>query len=121
MAWVTYRGEHPEPSVTLPIPSDGVAVLPWPHRGASSVNEVVALPRGIRRRVSRWAGVWLAGARLRHGPWVEVRLEPGEWQACRQQAPWIVKATDATHLTHRQTVELFQTAAVRPYRVDARA
>ena len=100
MAWATYRagaGGHPEPSLSLPDFGDsghGFEVPPYATNRAVRI-EVVALPPGVRRRISVWAALVVAAARQRHGPWVEIRLEPGEWALVRRRAPWLRTARDS--------------------------
>ena len=100
MAWALYRagpGGHPEPSLSLPDFGGAEAhfeVPPYASTRAVRI-EVVALPPGVRRRISVWAALVVAAARQRHGPWVEVRLEPGEWALVRRRAPWLRTAEDA--------------------------
>lgn len=120
MAVATYVGTRAECSVTLPIPRDGVRVFPWPRRwevGGTARNECVVLEPGTPRRVSRWAGVWLAGARRRWGPWVHVSLEPGEWAACRAQAPWLRRVQDAVSITHPEVLRMFLVQELAPFHV----
>lgn len=102
-------GSHPEPSVTLRIPAEGYPIAPYPGAsGPGHHNEVVALPLGLWRPVPLLAAVWLAGARRRIGPWVDVRLAPGQWSVVRERAPWIRKASDAVRLANPQIAERFQ-------------
>ena len=110
MAYAIYLGTRRECQVTLPIPKEGVRVSPWPRHweaGGTSHNACVVLEPGRRKRVGRWPALWLAGARRRRGPWVRVSLEPGEWQACRAQAPWLRKARDACLVTHPEVLRRF--------------
>lgn len=100
MAWAVYHagpGGHPEPSLSLPDFGGAAArfeVPPYATNRAVRI-EVVALPPGVRRRISVWAALVVAAARQRHGPWVAIRLEPGEWALVRRRAPWLRKAEDA--------------------------
>ena len=136
MAWAVYHagpGGHPEPSLSLPDFGDsryGFEVPPYATNRAVRI-EVVALPPDVRRRISVWAALVVAAARQRHGPWVEVRLEPGEWALVRQRAPWLRKARESfLWLTPRfaearrasfvipSLVRRWREAAARPYVVE---
>lgn len=123
LGFVRYIGAHPEPSITFPVPCPGRAVyafegdseqFPWvgSHR-----NEVVALPNRRWMRVSVWAAVFLAGARQRHGPWVEVRLSPQAWREVQTRAPWLRKASDALRLMNPGFLEGFRRCEVNSYEV----
>lgn len=104
------RGEHPEPSITVRIPPEGSPLLPYPHgyaAGPGHHNEVVALPRGLWRPVPLVAAAVLIGARRKIGPWVDVRLAPGQWNELRARAPWLVKGADGARLVNPQIVERF--------------
>ena len=96
MARVRYRGDHPEPSFAFRIPASGPI---HPHGILNDYRtrriESVVLPNGRWMPVNPFVAVWLAGARRRHGPWVDVRLTPAEWTEIRRRAPWIRKAKDA--------------------------
>lgn len=87
MATVTYRGWHPEPSVTL---SDR-PLTPWPGQSGRR-NYSWAFPRGVPRPVPAVVAAWLAAVRRREGPWFEVRFQHGEWQQLLIEAdgliPW---------------------------------
>ncbi len=89
MATVTYRGRHPEPSVTF---TDG-PLEPWgPGRRPGAHNMVWAFPRNVPRPVPAVVAAWIAAVRRRHGPWFEVRFERGEWSRLLRDAdalvPW---------------------------------
>lgn len=123
LAFVRYAGTHPEPSITFPVPCPKLTVVPFDEAVAnltgvgSHRNEVVALPPKRWMRVSVWAAVFLAGARQRHGPWVDVRLTPAAWREVRARAPWLQKASDAVRLMDPSILRGFQACEVMPYRV----
>ena len=85
MAIVTYRGPHPEPSITMRVPNDGLDI--HEHITLNKTNSVVtiiALPTGVPRPVSPFVALWLAAVRQPEGPWIDIRLARGEWAACQR-------------------------------------
>ena len=124
LASVRYVGRHPEPSISFPVPCPRLAVVPFDEAianltgGGSHRNEVVAMSNGRWiPRVSVWAAIYLAGARQRHGPWVQVRLTPPAWQEVQARASWLRKAHDAVLLMSQEFLEDFRSCEVKQYRI----
>lgn len=79
VTWIIPAG-RPEISLTLP-DMEGRDLRPWPYRGGSTRNLVVALPPGIPRIVPANVAMMLAGLRRRGSFWIDVRMRKGEYQA----------------------------------------
>ena len=120
MAWARYRGDHAELSVSLPDwgLEGGPVELVGGIYSPSKRIEVCALPPGAWRIVSPWCAVWLAAARQRYGPWVDVKIPPREWQMLRRRAPWLRKAEDALRFTGAGVLERWRMSSVQTHRVE---
>lgn len=121
MASVRYKGNHPEPSITMRIPTaDSLEpVQPWDvaGEGDSRRNEVFAFPSGLWRPVSPFVAAYLRAIRRRHGPWFDVKLTREEWAEVRRRAPWIRRPSDAARLVDPGVTESFLALEVRPFTV----